>query len=142
LRTIAAQGVSDILPKFRDLHRLFMYLHTTEIYRDKAWVIADGDVPGKEAIGELIKTFNNWEPSYFQNFEQPYFENYYPSRFQNEVKSIMEIQNSKERQKEKIALLLKVTSWCEENPEDAKREFYESAKEVIEKIKVISEKIK
>lgn len=142
LRTIAGQGVDDILPKFNDLHRLFMYIHKAEIYKNKAWVIADGDNPGKTAIDKLKEKFKNWDHSHFINFSKPYFELYYPTKFQPDVESIMKMQNSKEKQKRKSNLLNNVFTWIEENQEDAKNEFSECAKEVLDTIRLINQKIK
>lgn len=137
VRTIAAKGASDLVPKFNDLHRLFMYLHTSKIYKNRAWVIADGDKTGKEAIAKLKESFASWDSSFFINFEKGNFEEYYPLNFYQEVQEILQMNKSPEKRNRKRELLDSVVEWINKNPREAKTAIEESAKEVIEKLRSI-----
>lgn len=142
VRTIAAKGAGDVVPKFNDLHRLFLYLHLNEIYVGKAWVIVDGDEAGKKAVAELKDTFKTWNASHFLNFPHEAFELYYPNRFQEEVKKIIKVTDKNNRKKSKEVLLKKVKKWYQENPKEAKIEFKSSAKDVIKYVGEIDRKLK
>lgn len=138
VRTIAAQGADDLVLKYNDLHSLFVYLHLSPIYKDYAWVIADGDEKGKKIIGELKNKYKAAvDSNQFCNFREKYFENYYPARFQPQVTQIMAIQDKKQRQKRKIELLNEVVAWLSNNDNEARTELNNSAKEVINILKKI-----
>lgn len=142
LRTIAASGTSDLEPRFHDFLRLFVFVHTAnDIYQNKAWVIADGDTSGKEAIRKIQENFKAWDKSHFLNFSESQFENYYPKRFEDEVTTVLSIENSYDRMKEKGKLAEKVLQWSLSDIKTAKKEFSESAAEVIQIIKQIEESL-
>ena len=141
IRTIAAQGVDDVSPKFNDLQRLFLYLHTSEVYKDKAWVIVDGDAPGLESIRKLKEKFSTWNPEHFMSFDQDNFENYYPDRFKDKVDKIDYMNNGQHKQDLKRKLLNEVMEWIAKDFEQAKMEFKISAKEVIDKIGLIASQV-
>jgi predicted ATPase len=141
LRTIAAQGTSDVLPKFNDLHRLFLFLHRSEVYTNRAWVIADGDKSGKESVENLRSKFSSWDTSHFINFEKDNFEKYYPAKFKDEVEALSKLKNGKQKQEEKLTFLNSVINWTLSNPKEARVEFEKSAKEVINKLRDIQVKL-
>lgn len=142
VRTIAAKGANDLSPKFNDFHRLFLYIHMTPIYRNRAWVLADGDEAGRSNIEKLKEQFEtDWDSEHFINFQEPNFERYYPDIFQNKVSEIMEIKDRKVKQERKEALLREVINWAFQNPEDAKVKFAQSASEIIDILKKIRVKI-
>jgi predicted ATPase len=141
VRTIAAQGASDLGPKFNDLHRLFLYLHKSAVYINRSWVIADGDEAGKNATEKLREKFSSWPPHFFLNFEKENFEEYYPICFQNQVQEVLAIKSSEEKRDKKRDLLISVKRWMSENRDDAKLALAESAKEVIDMLKLIIDKI-
>ncbi|HVW58825.1 MAG TPA: AAA family ATPase, partial [Puia sp.] len=134
VRTIAAQGASDLEPKFNDLHRLFLYLHTSEIYKNRAWAIADGDSAGKDAINKLKERFSSWDSAFFLNFEKENFEEYYPTHFKNEINEVLKMGKSPEKREKKATLLKSVITWMNENKGEAREALQESAKEIIEKM--------
>ena len=138
IRTIAAQGTSDVQPKFNDLLRLFMYVHRSQIYKDKAWVICDGDPTGVSTITELKKKFESWDETHFLNFKESDFEKYYPKRFNTDVDEIILMKNGKPKQEAKKNLLEKVLHFISEQQNEAIDEFSKSASEVIEKLKSIA----
>ncbi len=141
IRTIASQGTSDVIPKFNDLLRLFMYIHTSEIYKEKAWVICDGDVTGLETINKLKDKFSSWPESHFSNFKESNFEKYYPHRFSGSINQVLSLNNGKHKQEAKKELLYKVLQFIKDEPEVAKSEFLISAEEVIFKIETIAKAI-
>lgn len=140
LKTIAAGGVDELLPRLIDFSRLFVFIHTSEIYYEKAWVIADGDDAGKRIIKDLRKQFKGWTEDHFSNWGKNNFELYYPVRFQEKVKNIFDLEG-KEKRDEKIKLLKEVLKWTVDEKETAIKEFESSAKEVIEYLKMIANKI-
>lgn len=139
VRTIAAKGISDVSPKFNDLHRLFLYLHKSEIYKNKSWVLVDGDVSGKETVEKLQKTFNSWDSSFFMHLENENIESYYPKLFHKKVQRIDQLPNGLQKQQEKANLLNSVFEWIENDTNSAMDEFSISGKEIIDKLKSISD---
>ena len=138
VKTIAAGGTGDIIPRFSDFLRLFVFIHNTPIYHQRAWVIADGDPSGKDTIAKLKDKFSSWDEANFINFSKPYFEEYYPTQFQEEFKVINAIENKSERQAHKVELTKKVWAWISINKDEAKEAFRDSAKDVIEILQQIS----
>src|SRR5436190_24170739 len=57
IKTVAAQGTSDVEPRFKDFNRLFVFLHLEEVYKNCAWVIVDGESSGQNVIRELKEQY-------------------------------------------------------------------------------------
>jgi hypothetical protein len=76
LRTISARGVSKVTPCFLDFHRLFVYLHTSPQYHNRAWVAVDAGTDGEKVVSGLKDNFKDWDPSRFRCFSQRCFEAY------------------------------------------------------------------
>jgi len=143
LRTFSAGGTSNIIPKFEDFDRLFVFLHLEPSYKNKVWVIIDSG-PEEDMIIQKMRTkYSNsgWNATNFTQFEEHDFEKYYPKRFQEKVTSALSIEEKQARRKAKKDLLDEVIAWIKENESSAKEEFEESAKEVIEKLKMIETEI-
>lgn len=136
LKTISAQGVNDVEPRFIDLHRLFVFVHGSSAYADRAWVIVDGDSAGRKCLESLNEKFPTWKNN-FMIFDQADFEFYYPSRFSDEVGKCMAIVDKAQRRKAKRELLLDVMNWFLNSRDQCLAEFEQSAKEVIAKLIVI-----
>lgn len=141
LKTVAAQGADDIEPRFYDFLRLFVFIHLSTAYSDRAWVYADGDSTGKNAIEKLRNRFKTWNPSHFNTFKEENFEMYYPSRWKTEVGKIFETGDGRKKQDLKAELVDKILLWTNENKDVAKKEFSESAKEVISILKLIEKNV-
>jgi len=135
LKTVAAQGVSDLEARFSDFLRLFVFIHSTGLYHDRAWIVADGDEVGIKTIADLKEKFKTWQPEHFTNFSKPNFEEYYPTRWEEEVKQAFAIQNRSDKFKAKGKLVEKVIAWARDNKEEAIKEFEKSAAEIIEYLK-------
>lgn len=141
LKTIAAQGADDLEARFYDFLRLFVFIHLSNAYKDRAWVYADGDTKGKDAISKLKKRFTPWKSQHFQNFKKDNFEMYYPSRWQPEVEKIFKTSDKRKKHEMKGKLVDSIISWNNKNMLEAKSEFKESAKEIISILKKIDKKI-
>lgn len=132
VRTLSAAGVSNVGPVFEDFNRLVRFTHLEEAYRNSAWVLVDGDKPGKEVIAKLKDAYSGWTPSRFRTLDQPRFEDYYPANFKQATEDAFSKQDRKERKTAKKELLETVLAWTKEDPDRAKTAFNESAKEIIE----------
>jgi AAA15 family ATPase/GTPase len=141
IRFISAQGVSNLESKFNRLEELFVYLHLAPIYKQRAWVIADGDPAGLDATQSLKNKFKSWDQSHFVNWEKPTFEEYYPARFQEQINKIRSMSNSQQKQVEKAKLLDVLINWLNQNPDEAKARLNESAAEIINVLSKIFSKL-
>jgi AAA15 family ATPase/GTPase len=141
LKTIAASGNADVEPRFIDFLRLFVFIHTGASYKDRAWVVTDGDESGKSAIESLKKKFATWPDKHFRSFSQKQFENYYPNSFQHKAKEVLLLPNGADRQKRKGELVKEVVAWANNNIAEAKKEFQKSAAEVIQVLSEIEAKL-
>ncbi|HTA27925.1 MAG TPA: AAA family ATPase [Bacteroidia bacterium] len=138
VKTFSTKGKDNVLGKFDDFNRLFVFLHLEPTYKNKVWVIIDGGKEEKEIIDKLKNMYvkeDGWNEKHFDQFPQHTFEKYYPQRFQEEVEGIFS--SIKDTYEKKIELLKKVIDWSTKNPQDAKIEWGKSAMEVIEKLKEI-----
>lgn len=142
VKFISSNTASQVEAQYVDFHRLFVYLHKSEIYENASWVVVDGDNAGKEAIEKLKERFKNANPETLITLSQHAFEFYYPERFQSEARAALAIQNKKEKMAAKAKLVEEVKVWAKENPELAKTEFEKSAAEVINILKTIKESLK
>lgn len=137
LRTIGANGVDRILPLMQDFKEMFLFAHREPMYRDRSWVIVDGEPRGRRVISDLRSQFPSWQPDRFRHWEKDAFEYYYPEQFQEQVNSVFRIGDGRKRQQAKIELLKGVLRWIEEDESRARDAFRVSAAEVIEKLRDI-----
>jgi predicted ATPase len=137
LRTMAANGVNDLEGRFVDFQRLFTFLHLSEVYKNKAWIIADGDEAGKNTISDLKNKFKSWSPENFKNLSKFNFEEYYPQEFQKKFQDINSTKDKPTQRKQKKDLLDEVKGWIQKDEEGAKKEFASSTKEIIDILKDI-----
>ena len=137
LRTLAATGISRLAPLVQDFHELFLFAHVEPLYRDRAWIIADGDPAGMQVISQLGARFPSWPSGHFQNFPKSDFEEYYPDRFQPAVKAALEMRDKSGKKVAKREVLLNVLNWIAEDEDAARAEFEVSASEVIRTLRNI-----
>lgn len=144
LKTFSANSTSQLIPKFVDFNKLFVFLHLEPVYKNKVWVIIDSGEEETKIINELKGMYvkSGWKESNFSQFSEHDFEMYYPSIFKDEVETIIRIQNKNTKRESKKELLEKVKIWIHENPILAKEEFSKSASSVILKLKEIEKTIK
>lgn len=140
VRTLAAGGTDKVEPTFEDFRRLFLFTHLQPGYNERAWVVIDGDDGGKRVVKALRAKYNGWPAEHFKTLVQTDFERYYPKRFKAEVDALLALHHDK-KPTPKRDLLNKVKEWCKAEPEEAKREFEQSAAEVIAILKAIEAKV-
>lgn len=143
LRTFSANSLSQIIPKFDDFNKLFVFLHLEPAYKNKVWVIIDGGNEENKIIEELHNRYikNGWDTDNFSQFSEHDFENYYPTQFKEKIALAI---NQKDKQKKRIAkkeLLNEIKAWIVKDEKTAKAEFKKSAQEIINKLKEIAKAI-
>jgi hypothetical protein len=143
IRTFSANGTASIIPKFEDFDKLFIFLHLEPTYKNRVWVIIDSGEEENKIIEKLANKYtkSGWSKSNFGQFREHDFEKYYPSVFQPKVEDILKEKDKQKRRELKKQLLEDVKLWIVSDENTAKEQFKESAKEVIEKLKLISKEI-
>jgi len=143
LRTFSANTITQVISKFADINRLFVFLHLEPVYKNKVWVIIDEGIEEAKIIEELKATYkkSGWKESNFSQFNEHDFERYYPNRFKDKVDMILSISNNQAKREAKRDLLKEVKTWIIDNEKVAKEEFKNSAASVISKLKLISSEI-
>ena len=141
LKTIASNGVGDVETRLSNLLKLFVFLHTTPQYDEKAWVAVDGGPNGAKLVDRLKEKFKTWPGDHFCCFREENFEKYYPSRFQESAQEVLGMRHGRDKQAEKGALVQKVISWAMTDVERAKREFKECAKEILDFLEGLAAKL-
>lgn len=137
VRTVAVGGNSEVEAAFHDFNRLVRFTHLECAYKDRAWVLIDGDGKGQEIAERLRKQYRTWKAECFRCFEKSEFERYYPAEFSDRVDKILVIDDRQRRRAEKRALLDEVVVWLDEDSGRAKAALEESAAEVISLLKGI-----
>ncbi len=143
LRTFSSNSLSQIIPKFDDFNRLFVFLHLEPAYKNKVWVIIDGGLEESKIIDTLKTAYstNGWNEDNFSQFSEHDFEKYYPQRFENKVNTVLAETNKQAQREAKKALLVEIKQWIQDNENIAKAEFKISAGPVINKLKEIEKQI-
>lgn len=131
LRTLAARGVSRVEPLFEDFREMFLFAHLEPIYRNRAWVIVDGDEIGRGAAESLRRNFTDWPADHFRHWSRDNFELYYPHEFQDRVREVLGISDRRKQKEEKKLLLDEVIAWIGHDEKIARDAFAESAADVI-----------
>jgi AAA15 family ATPase/GTPase len=143
LRTYSAGSRDEVEPRFNDFKNLFVFIHLEESYKNRAWVLIDGGEKEKEIIDGMKKTFSKsgWHSENFQQLTHHDFENYYPETFNDEVTRILKLIDKKDKRVQKRNLIEKVKQWAKDNPKQAKKEFAESAKEIVVILRKIAKQV-
>lgn len=141
IKTISAKGTGNVEPMFNDFLRLFTFIHTSPIYAQKAWVIVDGDTSGLEVTKNLKRTFRSWPEGHFVSLSKKHFEEYYPERFANKVNQILKMKHGLDKQEAKKELLNEVSSWTREFSSVARKEFQQSAMDIIKQLRLIEREL-
>jgi len=141
IRTVAAKGVDEVAPTFRDFERMIRYTHLEEIYRNRAWVRVDAGARGRQIINELRENYKIWPPERFDCYQENDFENYYPGIFKERVKETLGIADRQAKRAAKQALLSQVRSWLDENVDRGKEALSISAGEIIADLRRIEQQL-
>ena len=131
VRTLAAGGNREVEPTFADFHRLVRFTHLEDAYKNRAWVLVDGDETGNEIVAALRTRYPTWQPDHFDCFDEPQFEQYYPPAFSDAVAALDDIDDRSSRRAAKALLLDQVRAWLDEDDERARESLRESAASVI-----------
>jgi hypothetical protein len=137
LGMVSAKGVHRIEPTFEDFRRLFTFLHLQAAYKDRAWVVVDGDEKGRAVIEKLRGTYSNWDPQHFLCLKQDNFESYYPACFAKQINTALGMPRWEAKQEEKSKLRAAVEEWLDSNGSEARDALGESARDVIDILKGI-----
>jgi len=140
IRTLSADGNSQVAPTFQDFYRLVRFTHLEEAYRDAAWVLIDGDDPGRQIVSELRRRFPDWTESHFDTFSAANFEAYYPADFSGDVSAALGLKG-KEKRQAKRQLLERVRAWLDEDEARGREALAASAAPVIERLRQIEKEI-
>jgi predicted ATPase len=138
LRTFSARCISEIEPKFRNFSDLYVFLHLTPAYKDRAWVLVDGGDEEKREIEKLVSRYESSgrNPSHFRQLEKHDFEDYYPARFADRMAEIKSLDKQAKREA-KCELLGDVEQAIADDRDEMKAAFEKSAAEVIGILKEI-----
>ena len=132
IRTFSAAGVQNLEPTISEFQRLVTFVHLDPVYRERLWVRADGDEPGREIIAKLQSKFPYLASPKAEIFSKPQFELFYPEAFQERANRAISIKDKKIRIDAKANLLKDVLRWSIDNPEEAKAAWQMSAAEQID----------
>lgn len=141
LRTLSAGSNSQVEPTFVDFHRLVRFTHLEEAYRNRAWVLVDGDEDGRAIVESLRAKFPTWEPEQFACFDSATFEAYYPSDFRAKADATLAVANKRDRREAKRLLLDEVRAWLDADEDRARAELETSASTVIAALRQIEARL-
>lgn len=137
IRTVAARGVDEVESRFSSFNHLFVFCHLEPQYRQRAWVLTDGDTKGSEIVKRLRETYQaTWPESHFRTLSVTDLELLFPQQFQVRAQEALAL-GHEEKPAAKVALLNEVLAWAEQNDELAKSEFATSAREICELLREI-----
>lgn len=132
LRHISARGNERVRALMTDFKEMFLFAHLEPMYRHRAWVILDGDERSLEILDKLRADFSGWPHGRFRHWEREAIEYYYPrqyaARYANEISAI---KDDRKRQHAKQELFKELMNWIEEDPDRAREQFKQSAKDMI-----------
>jgi predicted ATPase len=142
LRTFSAAGISSVEASVDEFQRLIVFVHLQPVYKGRLWIRTDGDDEGKAAAARLRKNFGYLSKNTCDSFYEVAFERYYPKRFGDQVRTVLTVKDKKQRQRDKIALMLEVVAWSKRNADEATTAWRESAREPIELLQAIWRSLK
>jgi AAA15 family ATPase/GTPase len=143
IRTFSVGGSSQLLPKFEDFDRLFVFLHLESTYKNRVWVMIDGGDEEKAIIEKMQGKYSKtgWKTENFIQLDKHDFEQYFPTRFLDNVTAVLSIPDKIKKREQKKQLLNEVLEWIKSDEGKAKEEFEKSAHEVIDKLKSINKSL-
>lgn len=138
LQTIAADGVADVEPRFREFRRLFTFLYKADIYRNNTWVVTDGDQIGRETIITMRAKFGaDFNVARFHHWKLDGMEEYLPGNFKERGRAI-KLQPEKLRWNLKKELYRELFDWIMANEDEAMEVLKGTADEILEYLSGIS----
>lgn len=137
VRTLAANGTSNVEATFADFDRLMRFAHLEPIYSKAAWVRVDADDSGRDVVEKLRNGYKTWDADRFGCFSREQFEYYYPAHFAEKVEQALTIRDRQQKRQAKRALLEEVRAWLDEDNERGRTALAASAKDVIDELQRI-----
>jgi predicted ATPase len=141
LKTIAAGGAEKLSPTLEDFLRLFVFIHTSDLYQGRAWILADGGTLGTDIIAKLKSKFSSWPPDHFRALSEENIERYYPAAFQEEVSRVLQMPHGLPKQHAKGDLVRSVVKWALEDEARARDQFAQCAAEIIVFLREVETKL-
>jgi ABC-type transport system involved in cytochrome c biogenesis ATPase subunit len=142
VRTLAANGTSNVEATFADFDRLMRFAHLEPIYSKAAWVRVDADASGREVVEKLQNTYKTWDADHFGCFSKEQFEHYYPAHFAEKVDQVLAIRDRQQKRVAKRELLEEVRLWLDEDEVRGRTALAASAKDVIYELQRIEGQLK
>jgi hypothetical protein len=139
IRTVSSDGAGNLPRTVEGLHRMVLFARLVEPETPRAWVLADGDDAGREAILKLRAGYKAWPETRFETFDQNAIEAYYPAHFAKQVHALDEETNKNSRRKMKAKLVTDVLAWSA--TDGARADLESSAAGVISHLKRIEAEI-
>lgn len=137
VRTLAANGTSNVEATFADFDRLMRFAHLEPIYSNAAWVRVDADASGQAVVQKLRNSYKTWDEDHFACFSKEQFEHYYPAHFAEKVEQALAITDRQKKRDAKRELLDEVRKWLDEDEARGRAALELSAKDVIEQLQHI-----
>lgn len=143
LRTISANSISRVEPKFEDFNRLFLFTHLGQSYKNRAWVAVDDGEDGEATIKSLKDKYltSGWKEENFIKLTRKDFEEYYPEEFKEKAAVALRLLDKQKKREAKKRLLDEVLAWIEANREEAIKKFESSATEIICVLRLIENEL-
>lgn len=137
MRTLSSSGVNKVSSMVEELNRVLVFLHLTPAYKERSWVIVDGDDAGCTVVNQLRDKYPTYTPDRFNTLKEPAFEKYYPREFSSRVEEVLAISDKGLKREAKRVLLLDVIKWLDADRGRGEAALLESAREVIELLRAI-----
>lgn len=141
VRTLSTGGNANVEATFEDFNRLVRFTHLEPMYRNRAWVLIDGDDDGQRIMHRLRQNYRTLDEDRFSVLSAASFEVYYPSRFAEQRDAALALPSRRDKRRAKRELLDDVLAWIAAEPEVARQEFERSAAEVIAALRRIEESL-
>jgi len=141
VKTFSANGVDQISKKLNDFQTLITYAHLEPGYKNKTWVLVDGDEAGVKVVSKLRSQFKDWPEARFVSFSKGNFEDYYPVQFSSQVNEIFSLTEKSLRREPKKKLLNDVVAWLIEDEERGRATLKIYASEIIDQISIIEKSL-
>ena len=127
LRTYSAKGKDNVKNRFNEINNIFVFLHLTEIYKNKVWILIDSGEEEKVIINDLISKYEpkGWNRNNFNNLSRHTIEEFYPNQFSDRVCDINSEKNKAKKDEKKEKLLDDVIIWGNQNPSEVEVIFSE-----------------
>ncbi len=138
LQIYSCGGVDKVKAAIDRFGTVMVFMTQESIYKNRTWVIVDGDQAGLDVVEGLRKSFEkSLSAERIRHWSQPHLEEYYPEQFQERVAGLSAIKDRQLRRTAKSVLLKDVLDWSR-TAVDAKEAWESCASELIERMREIA----